>query len=203
MTTTPVSWVTLITTSLGGLLTLLGVMITQRYTDRRERDRSDREDAARSDERTYRRLAESYLEVLRIVEREGQWIEAAITNQKIATEEVKWLDVVITNQKIAAKEVTIRHGCYEIEEAGKRVKMPPEPAVTDRATIAALLAAFGSPTVRGLYKDWRSLTTAIQTQLDTVEVTADPSSSSDYSQGIDDLKRLDELDDRFQGVVSG
>jgi hypothetical protein len=88
MTTTPVSWVTLIITSLGGLLTLLGVMITQRYTDRRERNRSDREDAARSDERTYQRVAESYLEVLRIVERKGQWVEAVITNPKIAAKEV-------------------------------------------------------------------------------------------------------------------
>jgi hypothetical protein len=86
--------------------------------------------------RTHQRLAESYLEVLRIVEREGQWIEARITNMKIAIEE--WATVgagAVTNPE-------------QFEEAGSdRVNMPPEPAVTDRAAIAAHLAAFGSPKV--------------------------------------------------------
>jgi hypothetical protein len=50
--------------------------------------------------------------------------------------------------------------------------MPPEPAATDRATIAAHLAAFGSPKARGLYQDWRSLTMATDTELDTVDFNA-------------------------------
>jgi hypothetical protein len=37
--------------------------------------------------RTQQRLADSYLEVLRIVEREGQWVEASITNLKLTVEE--------------------------------------------------------------------------------------------------------------------
>lgn len=88
-------WVTLITASLGGLLTdlltFVGVMITQRHASRREnvrgsreRDREQtrwtREDAVRSDERTQQRLADSYLEVLRLVEREAQWFEASTKN---------------------------------------------------------------------------------------------------------------------------
>jgi hypothetical protein len=40
----------------------------------------------------------------------------------------------------------------------------PEPAVTDRATIAAHLAAFGSANVRSLYQAWRSAITAIETE---------------------------------------
>jgi hypothetical protein len=40
----------------------------------------------------------------------------------------------------------------------------PEPAVTDRATIAAHLAAFGWANVRSLYQAWRSAITAIETE---------------------------------------
>ena len=48
-------------------------------------------------------------------------------------------------------------------EGRKGVEMP-EPAVTDRATIAAHLAAFGSANVRSLYQAWRSAITAIETE---------------------------------------
>lgn len=84
--------------------------------------------------RTQQRLAESYLEVLRIVVREGQWVEATITN---------W--------EMAAEEAELGHGGVG------REKVSPEPAVTDRATIAAHLAAFGSDNVRTRYKAWRSI----------------------------------------------
>jgi hypothetical protein len=187
------TWFTLVTSALGGLvggaLTLFGVLITQHYTDRREKARFDREsereqarwdrdDAVRSNERMQQRLADSYLELLRIVEREGQWIEVSITNWKIGIEELTTcgIDAVINN-----------------EETGfKRVKMPPEPAVTDRATIAAHLAAFGSPKVRGLHQDWRSLTTAIDTELDMLDFNASVN-YPEISISLDDLKRLDEL----------
>lgn len=148
----------------------------------RERDREEaaraHEDAARSYERTQQRLADSYLEVLRIVEREGQWIEASITNWKITVEELATcgIDAVIN-----CEETRFKH-----------VKMPPEPAATDRATIAAHLAAFGSPKVRGLHQDWRSLTMATDTELDTVAFNATVN-YPDISLGVDDLKRLDEL----------
>jgi hypothetical protein len=74
--------------------------------------------------------------VLRIVEREGQWVEARITQLRVAVEEDE-------------------HG------EQKRVRVP-EPAVTDRATIAAHLAAFGSDNVRELHRAWRSAITAIR-----------------------------------------
>lgn len=131
--------------------------------------------------RTHQRLADSYLEVLRIVEREGQWIEARITNVKIAIEE--WATVgadAVVNPEV-------------VEEAGfNRVKRPPEPAVTDRAAIAAHLAAFGSPKVRGLYQDWRSTATAIDTEYNTVDYNANVN-YPDPTLGLDDLKHLDEL----------
>lgn len=121
--------------------------------------------------RTQQRLAESYLEVLRIVEREGQWIEARITNWKLAVEE----------EAVFGPDPTAKgHDGFE------RVKVP-EPAVTDRATAAAHLA-FGSPKVRGLHQTWRSTVTAI----DTEESTLRWNYSQTYPEGpsFDELKQL-------------
>ncbi|MGH3845024.1 MAG: hypothetical protein ACRDS0_26845, partial [Pseudonocardiaceae bacterium] len=115
--------------------------------------------------------------------REGQWIEACITNEKIAIEE--WAT-------LGADAVTCTEQFEEPRTGSNRVKMPPEPAVTDRAAIAAHLAAFGSPKVRGLYQDWRSLTTAIDTELHTVDYDANVN-WPDPSLRLDDLKHLDEL----------
>jgi hypothetical protein len=100
--------------------------------------------------RVQQHLAESYLEVLRIVECEGQWVQATITNWEHAAEEAE---------------------CgFHIE----RVKMPPEPAVTDRATIAAHLAAFGSDNVCTYYKTWRSIIEDIEIEVGVVELYPDP-----------------------------
>ncbi|MGH3669280.1 MAG: hypothetical protein ACRDSH_01405, partial [Pseudonocardiaceae bacterium] len=90
------------------------------------------------EQRTQQRLADSYLEVLRLIEREGLWVDAGITDWKLAAEDP-----------------------YEEQ---RRVKVP-EPAVTDRATIAAHLAAFDSDHVRGLYQEWRVVIAAIDTEV--------------------------------------
>lgn len=122
--------------------------------------------------RTQQRLAESYLEVLRIVEREGQWIEARITNWKIAAEE---------QAAFGPHPEAGDHVGFE------RVRMP-EPAVTDRATIAAHLAAFGSDNIRELYEVWRSTVTAIDTKEDSLRSIVE----MDYPEtpSLDELKRL-------------
>ncbi len=88
-----------------GLFALGGALgsawLTQRNANQREDIRWDRErereqarwaheETARSDERAQQRLADSYLEVLRIVEREGQWIETSITNWETAAVEADW-----------------------------------------------------------------------------------------------------------------
>lgn len=65
----------------------------------------------------------------------------------------------------------------------------PEPAITDRATAAAHLAAFGSATVRGLYQAWRSGITAIETEEDALRSYVDDNWPPD-APGLDDLKRL-------------
>ncbi len=187
---TAANLVTLVVAFLG----LSGVMLTQYFAHRREdvrwsrerdreavrwsreRDREEaawaREDAARSEERTQQRLADSYLEVLRIVEREGQWAEASITNWKLAAEEA---------------EVEPNPEARNWLPGFKRVKVP-EPAVTDRATIAAHLAAFGSENVRRLYQTWRYTTTAIDTEEDALRWDADQ--NYPYPPSLDDLKRL-------------
>jgi hypothetical protein len=126
--------------------------------------------------RTQQRLAESYLDVLRIVEREGQWIEASVTNWKLAVEEEAEFGVdAVVNGYVTGF---------------KRVKVP-EPAVTDRATIAAHLAAFGSDNVRGLYETWRSTITAINAEEDVLGWNA----TENYPPGpsLDDLKRLQDV----------
>jgi hypothetical protein len=113
--------------------------------------------------RVEQRLADSYLEVLRLVEREGQWVEARITNQEIAAAEAENFD-----------------------SYPSRVKMS-EPDVTDRATIAAHLAAFGSDNVRRLYPAWRSTITAIENEETTLSWGAIEDSEA---PSFDDLKRL-------------
>lgn len=179
---TAANLVTLVVAFLG----LSGVMLTQYFAHRREdvrwsreRDREEaawaREDAARSYERTQQRLAESYLEVLRIVEREGQWVDANVTNWKIGAEEQAVFGV--------DPDFGGRPGF-------ERVRMP-EPAVTDRAIIAAHLAAFGSAKVRGFHDAWRSTIAAIDDEQAKLRWNMDQS----YPEGpsLDELKPLQDV----------
>ncbi len=139
---------------LGGALG--GAMVTQRSADRRarleheredvrwsqERDREKaawaREDAARSYERTQQRLADSYLEVLRLVEREAQWFEASTKNWKVGAINYDHHDLQLPHVEL------------------------PERKTSDRATIAAHLAAYGSKNVRKLHQTWRATITSIE-----------------------------------------
>ncbi|MGB6165553.1 MAG: hypothetical protein WCF33_06530 [Pseudonocardiaceae bacterium] len=118
------------------------------------------------------RLAESYLEVLRIVEREGQWVEASITNWTLGVEEA---------------EAFPDPGDRGLATGFKRVRVP-EPAVTDRATIAAHLAAFGSPNVCRLYKAWRFIVKEIDKEEDVVQSICDYNSPDPPGLGV--LKNL-------------
>ncbi|MGH3800196.1 MAG: hypothetical protein ACRDTD_08720 [Pseudonocardiaceae bacterium] len=51
----------------------------------------------------------------------------------------------------------------------------PKPAVTDRATIGAHLAAFGSDNVRTLYKAWRSTIEEIVIEVTVLKAIAEDS----------------------------
>lgn len=87
-----------------------------------------------------------------VAERKGQWVAARVTNWKLTAEEA---EVMPNFDPFEARELL-----RELPEF-KRVKVREEPAVTDRATMAAHLDAFGSPKVRGYYQSWRSSITAI------------------------------------------
>lgn len=94
--------------------------------------------------RTQQRLAELYLEVLRTVEREGQWIEDSIRKWEIAAEPDEF---VVDPDRVM-----------------------PRPAISDQAVSKAHLAAFGSDNVRRLYKMWRDITDEIEDQLTELAV---------------------------------
>jgi hypothetical protein len=119
--------------------------------------------------RVQQRLAESYLEVLRLVELEAQWATARATNLKIAAEE-------------------------GFPEVGGRVKVPEPPAVDLRAVIAAHLAAFGSAQVGTLYRAWRERMTAVEDEYRYLDFYWRECIGVGGAIEIDELKRmLDEL----------
>ncbi len=152
--------------------------VSVRWSQERDREKAAwaREDAAQSYVRTQQRLADSYLEVLRLVEREGQWVDARITNWKLAVEEAEANPPYVD-------DFYHRPG-FEFE----RVKVS-EPAVADRAIIAANLAAFGSPNVRRLYQVWRSTVTEIDEERVTMiyVLTAD---DEEHQHGLGEVKEL-------------
>jgi hypothetical protein len=190
MTTIPAIWTSpLAAAFLAGFLAVASAVVTavltQRNANRREDVRWSRErerektvlaheDAVRSYERMQQRLADSYLEVLRIVEREGQWVQAGITNWEIAARELAefGVDAVINGHTTGFERVKV-----------------PEPAITDRATAGAHLAAFGSATVRGFYEAWRSTITAIEAEEDALHSYVDNNWPPD-APGLDELRRL-------------
>ncbi|MBB6375217.1 hypothetical protein BKA01_002439 [Pseudonocardia eucalypti] len=89
--------------------------------------------------RLQQRLADAYLEVLRIVEREAQWLEAEIYNLSLTYEDVHYVEA-------------------------KLIQLPiPEP--TDRVTAAALLDAFSSTTIRDRYREWRETVDAASREI--------------------------------------
>lgn len=92
--------------------------------------------------RTQQRLADSYLDMLRIVEREGLALRAQVYNLDAAAREDKYDPI-------------------------PRMHVP-APEVTDQATIAAILAAFGSTLVRDRYDAWRTTVLDQETVLDVL-----------------------------------
>ena len=95
--------------------------------------------------RINQRKAESYLEVLRLIELEAQWVEAWLTNRKIEAEE-------------------------PIEGFEGRVPEPNKPPADGKAIIAAHLAAFGSKDVRQEYAAWRELMDAIDRERNSLAI---------------------------------
>ena len=81
-------------------------------------------------QREQQRSADAYLQVLQLAELEAQWVDSLLHNLHLDWDEVRW-------------------GVTEVLRV-------PEPAVTDRASASALLAAFGSAGVRAQHAGWRA-----------------------------------------------
>ncbi len=130
--------------------------------------------------RTQQRLAESYLELLRSVEREGQWIAASIPRWEWSVDRAEGV-------RGLARELA-RQDWPEQGRARFRPVPLPERAVAYWATIAAHLAAFGSDNMQRLYQAWRSTITAIDSEKDALRWNAEQ--GPPYGPSRDDLKQL-------------
>lgn len=119
--------------------------------------------------RTQQRLAEAYADVLRIVEREGLYLFATVSNWVAAAVEERYDP--ITRMQV------------------------PAPQLTDRASVAALLAAFGSDGVREKYDGWRGAVEGVQEADDIVRWNCQESGDPNARPDKDDLRRIGERHD--------
>ena len=86
------------------------------------------------------RAADGYLKVLSLAEQEAQWNDASIFNLGLDPQELAW-------------------GTVEM------VDVPAQPAPTDRATAAALIAAFASEPARTSHAAWREASDAVRRKI--------------------------------------
>jgi hypothetical protein len=98
------------------------------------------------EQRVQQRLAEAYLELLRLVEQEGSWVR-----QRIENLEDRALDP------------------YGYATSPMVSRQIPSPESTDAVTMTAILAAFGSDDVRQRHLEWRSAVTAIEREWDSLQ----------------------------------
>lgn len=91
---------------------------------------ADRAAELARENRVQQRLADAYLDVLRLTEREGLWLNALVSN---------WVASAIESEY----------------DPIPRLRAP-SPELADQATVGALLAAFGSREVMEAHAQWRS-----------------------------------------------
>jgi hypothetical protein len=114
-------------TSGAAVIATSGVAVwTARQSGKLARESAQQSANLAREARTHQRVADSYLEVLRLVEREGQWVEATTTNWKLTVEEAEANPPYVHS--------IFHTPGFEFE----RLKVP-KPAVTDRAIIEANL----------------------------------------------------------------
>jgi hypothetical protein len=114
--------------------------------------------------RIEQRRADAYLRVLTIVEREGHWAEAWVAT---------FGDLPDPHDEFA--ELLVK---------------PPGPDVADRATMSALLAAYGSSEVRDRYAAWRAaadvITRGVRSTLHWLSVDPDAGPTEEYLKEMRD-----------------
>jgi hypothetical protein len=121
------------------------------------------------EQRVQQRLGEGYLELLRLVEREGQWLQ----------------------RKVAGFE-RFAYDRYEWEAYEPKLRPLPEPEGTDGATIKAIVVAFGSPVVRSLHESWSRAVEAVNDERHGLIFEANESGDPDHRITVDDQKKLRE-----------
>jgi hypothetical protein len=137
-------------------VTSTGVAVwTARLTSRTARDTQVRQ-----------RRSEAYLELLRLVEREGLWVHHGI-------------------DRFEAKA----YDRYDYINWTQRPSVP-EPPVTDRAAMTALLSAFGTDAVRERHKAWRQSVTDIEEEENTLRWNWEQDGDPEAGIGLDQLQRL-------------
>jgi hypothetical protein len=93
--------------------------------------------------RAEQRAADGYLKVLSIAEQEARWLDACTFNLGLDREAV--------SDGVAYEKAT-----------------PKQPAVTDKATASALIAAFASPSVWAKHTAWREVADAAGKKIDYI-----------------------------------
>lgn len=127
----------------------------------------DRTVALARETRTQERLAESYLEVLRMVQLESIRAHAIVENYKIMTDEY-------------------------FQYSDTRAPVPDPPALSHQSIIAAHLAAFGTARVRALYNNWRTLMRKVEIEIESVAFREQESFGSVPAISVQDLIKLQE-----------
>jgi hypothetical protein len=120
--------------------------------------------------RVEQRSADGYLKILSLVEQEAQWLDSRVFNLGLDRKELEY-DVV---------------SFLEV----------PKPAVTDRATAAALVAALASEPVRAGHAAWRTAADDLDVKLDAIAFAWQenyPFSPSAHEDWMKDLR------ENFQG----
>jgi hypothetical protein len=92
--------------------------------------------------RIEQRAADGYLKILSLAEQEAQWLDSRVFNLGLDRKELEY-DVV---------------SFLEV----------PEPAVTDRATTAALVAALASKAVQTSHAAWRAAADGLDMKLEAI-----------------------------------
>jgi hypothetical protein len=96
--------------------------------------------------RAEQRAADGYLKVLSLAEQEAQWLDAAVFNLGLDPRD----DV----SSVLQRDV-------------------PEPAFTDRATAAAMIAAFASGPVREVHAAWRQAADVLDVRMKVMNMVMD------------------------------
>jgi len=91
------------------------------------------------------RAADGYLKVLNLAEQEAQWTDATIFNLGLDPQELAWGTV-------------------------ETVDVPAQPAPTDRATAAALIATFASEPARASHAAWREASDAVRKKIQWIYI---------------------------------